>query len=211
MRRLRETLQVTPAVTRETRTVTRVTRLRGVTCRSRGRARVHMRVCARVHMEYQVPRNRVTHVTTGVPGVTAGVTHVTTTIAKERRVSDEMDRQEKARAVRESFPTCAAAAAEFAAVFPGTRMVFASENGLEIGRKGPDGVRPVLDRLGDVKPAEPVLGRSSRGARQMPLQGGARQIPLQGGAGSSVASDGAAGGLGGAGASQRRAIGGAPA
>jgi hypothetical protein len=123
----------------------------------------------------------------------------------------DADREEKAMAVRKAFPVCAAAAAEFAAVFPGTRMVFASENGLEIGRKGPEGVRPVLDRLGDVKPAEPVLGRYSRGARQMPLQGGARQIPLQGGAGSSVASDGAAGGLGGAGASQRRAIGGAPA
>lgn len=59
----------------------------------------------------------------------------------------DADREERAMAVRKAFPVCAAAAAEFAAVFPGTRMVFASEDGREIGRRGPDGVPPVLSRL----------------------------------------------------------------
>lgn len=56
----------------------------------------------------------------------------------------DADREEKARAVREAFPLCAAAAAEFNAVFPGTRMAFASENGRSIGTPGPDGVKPYL-------------------------------------------------------------------
>jgi hypothetical protein len=43
--------------------------------------------------------------------------------------------------VKECLPTCAAVAAEFRAAFPGTRMVFAEENGHTLGKRGPDGIK----------------------------------------------------------------------
>jgi len=43
--------------------------------------------------------------------------------------------------VREAFPICSAFAAAFKAEFPDTRMVFASEAGRQIGKRGPDGVK----------------------------------------------------------------------
>lgn len=43
--------------------------------------------------------------------------------------------------VRENLPLCAAAAAAFAAAFPGTRMTYASENGHVIGKPGPRGIK----------------------------------------------------------------------
>ncbi len=93
-------------------------------------------------------------------------------------MSDEMSREEMARKVREVFPACAAFAAAMADEFHGTRMVFASENGQEIGKRGPDGVPVVLDRVGEKgKPAEPVAGAPRRSARQIPLQGGAVDSP----------------------------------
>lgn len=43
--------------------------------------------------------------------------------------------------VRENLPTCAAAAATFAAAFPGCRMTYASENGHVIGKPAPRGLK----------------------------------------------------------------------
>lgn len=43
--------------------------------------------------------------------------------------------------VRDNLPTCAAAAATFAAAFPGTRMTYASENGNVIGKQSPHGIK----------------------------------------------------------------------
>lgn len=53
----------------------------------------------------------------------------------------DADREEKARMVREAFPVCSAIAAEFEALFPGTRLCWLSEGGREIGKRGPDGVK----------------------------------------------------------------------
>lgn len=43
--------------------------------------------------------------------------------------------------VRENLPVCAAAAATFAAAFPGCRMTYASENGHTIGQPAPRGIK----------------------------------------------------------------------
>ena len=43
--------------------------------------------------------------------------------------------------VREHLPTCASAAAAFAAAFPGCRMTYANENGHVIGKPGERGIK----------------------------------------------------------------------
>lgn len=48
---------------------------------------------------------------------------------------------DRAEWVRTHLPICAAAAATFAAAFPGTRMTYASENGYTIGKPTPSGVK----------------------------------------------------------------------
>lgn len=53
----------------------------------------------------------------------------------------DADREEMANRVREAFPVCSAIAAEFEALFPGTRLCWLSEGGREVGKRGPDGVK----------------------------------------------------------------------
>lgn len=48
---------------------------------------------------------------------------------------------DRAEWVRSNMPNCAAAAATFAASFPGLRMTYASENGHVIGKPGGRGVK----------------------------------------------------------------------
>lgn len=48
---------------------------------------------------------------------------------------------DRAEWVRQHLPICAAAAAAFAAAFPGCRMTYASENGHTIGKPTPAGVK----------------------------------------------------------------------
>ena len=46
--------------------------------------------------------------------------------------------------IRCNFPVCIAFADAVRAVFPDARLTYASENGREIGERGPDGVQPVV-------------------------------------------------------------------
>lgn len=69
----------------------------------------------------------------------------------------EGDREAMAAKVREAFPICSAFAAAFKAEFPETRMVFASEGGREIGKRGPDGV--LVAYVGRMFPPQPERGR----------------------------------------------------
>jgi len=46
--------------------------------------------------------------------------------------------------IRCNFPVCVAFADSVRAVFPDARLTYASENGREIGERGPDGVQPVV-------------------------------------------------------------------
>ena len=84
--------------------------------------------------------NRVTHVTTGIPRVTARVTNPFSRNYKELMMSDE-SRDEKRKWVQDNMPTCAAIAAEFKNVFGDVRLVYASEAGHVIGKLGQDGVK----------------------------------------------------------------------
>lgn len=140
MTQLRETPLVTPAVTRETRTVTRVTRLRLIsgpmcTC-ARARGKCFSR------MDPKKPRNRVTRVTTGIPRVTDRVTHVTTPF-HETCMDETSERGKKAAMIRAAFPTCVAFADAVRAVFPDARLTYASESGQQIGSPSPPGIHPV--------------------------------------------------------------------
>ena len=130
------------SVTRETRAVTRVTR--------KPRVRVHERAIPRNQYQYpfsatrETTRNRVTHVTTGLSGVTDRVTNTFSRNHKEKRAVIEMSRvekDEKQQWVRNNLPTCAALAGDFKAVFGDVRLVYAAENGHELGKQGPDGVK----------------------------------------------------------------------
>lgn len=55
--------------------------------------------------------------------------------------SPSAGREDRAAWVRLNLPICAAVASEFAAVFPGCRMTFASEAGHTVGKPTPAGVR----------------------------------------------------------------------
>lgn len=60
------------------------------------------------------------------------------------RSSDGKDEKDENRA---NFPTCAAFLDEMREIFGAdTRMVWAEENGKQVGNKGTDGVRPVIER-----------------------------------------------------------------
>lgn len=65
------------------------------------------------------------------------------------------DKASKAIWVRENLPTCAAVAARFAEEFPGCRMVFANENGNELGQRSPDGVKMSETCVGPLFPKKP--------------------------------------------------------
>lgn len=66
-------------------------------------------------------------------------------------------REAVAARVREDFPICCAFAAAIKAEFPETRMVFASEAGRQIGKRGPDGV--LVAYVGRMFPPQPERGR----------------------------------------------------
>lgn len=81
---------------------------------------------------YQTWRNRVTHVTTGLSGVTARVTISFTRNQKEMSVQKE----EKAEWLKKNLPTVAGVVDEFAAAFgrENLRVTYASENGHTLGQ-----------------------------------------------------------------------------
>jgi hypothetical protein len=53
----------------------------------------------------------------------------------------ERSREEMQAWVKQNLPACAAIAADFKAVLGDVRLVYASENGHQLGQRGPDGVR----------------------------------------------------------------------
>lgn len=69
--------------------------------------------------------------------------------------SSNGDREAMAAMVRDAFPVCSAFAAAIRAEFPETRMVFASENGQEIGKRGPDGLKLSEIVVGRMFPPKP--------------------------------------------------------
>lgn len=151
MTQLRGSLPVTPAVTPETLAVTQVTRLRHVYKRSHVRARAREAVLHFSRERHQTTCNRVTHVTTGILGVTV---RVTSTFSRNHKGFEAVkeDRDEKAEWVRMNMPVCAAVAAAFREVSSDVRMVFASENGHTLGQRC----------LGGVKLSETVVGLLAR-------------------------------------------------
>lgn len=96
--------------------------------------------CTFSRERYKTTCNRVTHVTTGLSGVTVRVTNAFSRNHKGFDMS-EMSREEKRVWVNENMPTCAAVAASFREVFGDVRMVYASENGHVLGTPGPEGVK----------------------------------------------------------------------
>lgn len=90
---------------------------------------------------FQPMCNRVTHVTTPLPRVTA---RVTIPFSRNQRIKEEMsDEQSRAAWLKENLPGVDAAVKQFAAVFgrENIKVVYAKENGHEIGKPGPDGVK----------------------------------------------------------------------
>ena len=82
---------------------------------------------------YQPWRNRVTHVTVGISGVTA---RVTTSFSRNYKEKEEMGKDdEKAAWVRQNLPTCAGIAQDFKNAFGSVSMAFASENGHVLGKR----------------------------------------------------------------------------
>lgn len=145
MTQLRGKHPVTPLVTPETLAVTQVTRLRHVHKRSHVQARARN---GNVHFSrerHQTTCNRVTHVTTGISGVTVRVTNTFPRNHKGFETVKE-DRNERAAWVNENLPACAAVAAAFKAEFGDVRLVFASQNGHTIGQRSPDGI-PLSETL----------------------------------------------------------------
>ena len=81
--------------------------------------------------------NRVTHVTTGLSRVTDRVTNTFPRNYERSVVMNEKNRDEMQAWVKENLPACAAVANEFKAVFGDVRLVYACENGHELGKKTP--------------------------------------------------------------------------
>ncbi len=97
-------------------------------------------ICSLSREHHKTTCNRVTHVTTGIPRVTARVTNPFSRNYKELMMSDE-SRDEKRKWVQDNMPACAAIAAEFKDVFGDVRLVYASEAGHVIGKPWQDGVK----------------------------------------------------------------------
>lgn len=158
MRQLRGNHPVTPAVTPESLAVTQVTRLRHVSGCSQARAHETSGNLQFSRERHKTTCNRVTHVTTGLSGVTVCVTNTFSRNHKGFEVMSD-EREKKAAWVKANLPTCAAVAASFKEAFCDVRMVYASENGHSIGQRGPDGVKLSETVVGSMALAPAAKGR----------------------------------------------------
>lgn len=154
------------SVTPETRVVTRVTPKILARAREHIRAVTHTKNVTNTKnnsfTDQNKWRNRVTHVTTGILGVTDGVTNaftrnydllLPTPLSRKKNAGNlkkgvGMGKEE----VRRLFPYCCAIADEYRRVFgEDIKLVYVSESGRELGKRGEPGVKTALSgNVGDV-------------------------------------------------------------